>query len=306
MKNLKKKLSFAISIAATLLIQACGESQDVSLATQENLEALDQSSPESGTEPSLASPPELAQPPGPELSPALKANPIVKEIQRMTQGKYVISAKQLNSIEKAKEPQKVADWLEARVTDFRSDIVSALKINIRYVTIYDVLPTMQFEVAIKGYASNDKFNLLKKMSIEKIFEIGQRVGQAKLANHFIKPSSLIYRDLTFAQQQNPIVKEINRLSGGQYKISTIQMMDIERADDPKKVALWLNERVTDFRYEVASALNISMRYVTLADVLPSLDLSRPVRGYSSNAPITFVRWLGKTKVFELGHRVGAN
>ncbi len=111
-------------------------------------------------------------------------------------------------------------------------------------------------------------------------------------------------DVAIPDFENPIVAKLYRLSGGTYEIPVRQMREIERAEEPAKVAQLLEQRILSFRQRGAEALNIDIRHIGLFDVLPAINMQFASSGYGNINPASYLQQLGYLKSYEIGKRVG--
>ncbi len=231
-------------------------------------------------------------------------NPILQQIFLLSNGNYKVSDRQMGMIEAAEDPELVAERLPARVLDFRGDVSRALQVPISLITVADALAEFDYRRAVVGYSSNNPYGQIDSMKLETLFLLGQRVRAAGYDNHYYGFSKPQYIELSEVQRNHPVVKEVLRLTSGRYQFTSSQMTQIERAADPEKVADWLAERTLDFRMDIARGLDVPLRVIKPEEVIVEMDLSRAVRGYSSNNPLSRAQALDKTVIFSIGHRVG--
>lgn len=108
-------------------------------------------------------------------------------------------------------------------------------------------------------------------------------------------------------EENPIVMEIMRLTDGKYEFDDRDRDEIKRAALPEKVAEVLQERIADFKSDMANAGDyIDPFPVSLIDthnVIRAVDLSRPVKGYNVSFKTLRTR-LGARNFARLMERVG--
>lgn len=104
--------------------------------------------------------------------------------------------------------------------------------------------------------------------------------------------------------ENPIVKEIARLTGGTYEIPKRQADQIDLAADPASVAHRLAGRIASYRQGVADHLNVDPDLIDVADVIAILDLSKSVKSYGGDFTARAVQ-LGPEALVAIGRRAEA-
>jgi hypothetical protein len=85
-------------------------------------------------------------------------NPIITAIHSIAPD-YQITASDRAEIDKAKDPQKVADWLKERVHDWRNDFARDVGCDPELIPLAVVIEAIDLSRAVKSYATGVGFQM---------------------------------------------------------------------------------------------------------------------------------------------------
>lgn len=283
--------------------------ESVELPREED-ESIEQPSAPLNPEPELGQPPSQSQPvvTTPVVPPPPDdANVIIKEIYRITEGYYEIPSFQLRQIERAEEPEKVAEWLEERISSLQQKAAMALGIKANDLTVIEVLPTLNLEFAVRSYGDISRESFLYRLGAEAAYEMGFKIATLNLDQGAITfPEDYVEApvELSAEHLSYPVVAEILRLTNGTYRFSSQELREVNMAEDPQQVADWLEERVISYQQRGAEALGVSPLHLSPRFLLPSMWLGSAVKSYGPISTKGYLTSLGPRKSFEVGYHKG--
>ena len=103
-------------------------------------------------------------------------NPIIQELKRIAPD-YVPSAQQLKSINEAKDPQKTAGWLAARIQDLREDAARYLGTSPDHIDLHTAIASID-DLGRALRSKNIDKTQAESLGVRNAFEI----GRASVAN----------------------------------------------------------------------------------------------------------------------------
>jgi hypothetical protein len=120
-----------------------------------------------------------------ELSADVQENPIVAEVNRLTRGEFKFTNEKIKEIGRAKDPSKVADYLEERVYSYRKLCAHLLKVDISNITPSMSVEASNLSSATRGYGDDPTKvalsleSLLSNLKTTKSFQIGYAIGSGE-------------------------------------------------------------------------------------------------------------------------------
>lgn len=336
---MKKKYLLGVLLVSSIILQSCGQYGDINKRSSSDSANSSQASSESQ---------ELYAAQIEERSAehiALNDNPIVAVINHISYGRYNIPAHQIEQIKNAEDPEFNASLLRGQVSHLRARISSALGIPLRYVTVLDVLPKIDFTLPV-ARASISDIIAIRMMTRRELTEIGLRYGRDHVVQNdivaafyahllgrepdaagrefynnqvrngrpvweIIKEIELSYEAMDMSESfssgtENPIIEQVNHITAGRYTLDDEQMVAAENAIDKEGVANTVGNQIMSFRLFVARGMNIDVGYVGLLDIMPAIEFYAPINEQSSSDPYYAVNETEKKEVFDIAVRAGSN